>query len=203
MKEYTIYAVFLMIGLVSFLGFVVENVWLSLTKGYMDNRGMNLPFLLGYGLAILFIYVVLGTPENPAAWMGRSVSGQKAYLEYYIGAFLIVSVGEIILGKLVEKVCGFYYWDYSRLPMHITRYTSVPTSGMFAFIITFFMGKFFTPVMEHFNRIENAGAMAFSILFVIVLIVDYLFGFGYMVKNGKIYEKYKVWLRKDLEESYK
>lgn len=203
MNEYTIYAVFMMIVLVSFLGFVVENVWLAFTKGYVDNRSMNLPFLLGYGLALMLMYFLFGTPENPARWLGNNLSGEKAYVEYFICTFLLVSVGEILLGTVVERVCGFYYWDYSRLPMHITRYTSVPTSTMFAIIITFFMGKCFTPLMEKMSRVESGGIMAFSILLMLVLMVDYLAGFGYMIKNQKTYEKWKVYVRKGLEESYK
>lgn len=203
MEGYTICAVFLMVVLVSFLGFVVENVWLSLTKGYIDNRGMNLPFLLGYGLAILFICFIFGTPENPASWMGDNLFGRKAYVEYFIGVFLVVSIGEIVLGTVVEKVCGFYYWDYTRLPMHITRYTSVPTSTMFTIIITFFMGKCFVPLMEKLSRVESGGVMAFTLLIMMILVVDYFVSFWYMVKNGKINVKWKVYVRKGLEESYK
>lgn len=195
MGDYTIYAVFYMVVLVSFLGFIVENVWLSLTKGYVDNRGMNLPFLLGYGLAILLMYSLLGTPKQPACWLGNAVSGKKAYMEYFVCVFLMVSVGEILLGTLVEKVCGFYYWDYSRLPMHVTRYTSVPTSIMFTLIIVFFMGKVFTPLMEKLSHMQSGGFMAFIILFMIVLVVDYLCSFWYMIKHGAICEKYRIRVR--------
>ena len=36
------------IAFISFLGFCVENLWLAITKGYMDNRNMLFPFLFGY-----------------------------------------------------------------------------------------------------------------------------------------------------------
>ena len=49
---------------VSFFGFVLENIWLAITKGYIDNRNMNLPFLFGYGLVIIGFYTLIGTPEN-------------------------------------------------------------------------------------------------------------------------------------------
>ena len=51
--KYTYYQLGIMAAVVSFLGFVVENIWLAMTKGYINNRNMNAPFLLGYGLLIL------------------------------------------------------------------------------------------------------------------------------------------------------
>jgi hypothetical protein len=59
--KYTYYQLGIMAAVVSFLGFVVENIWLAMTKGYINNRNMNAPFLLGYGLLILFMYAVFGT----------------------------------------------------------------------------------------------------------------------------------------------
>ena len=49
---YSIPCIILMATVVSFLGFVVENVWLAFTKGYIDNRNMALPFLLGSSYTI-------------------------------------------------------------------------------------------------------------------------------------------------------
>ena len=47
-----------MIILISFVGFLVENIWNLLTSGQIDNRNMHLPFILGYGLAILGVYLL-------------------------------------------------------------------------------------------------------------------------------------------------
>lgn len=67
-----IMALGLVIAVVSFLGFAVENIWLAITKGYIDNRNMCLPFLLGYGLAVAVIYLLFGTPKK--LWvLGRSI----------------------------------------------------------------------------------------------------------------------------------
>lgn len=40
-----IYALCMIMVIISFLGFVVENIWIAGTKGFMDNRGIFLPFL--------------------------------------------------------------------------------------------------------------------------------------------------------------
>ena len=46
---YSISAYAVMLTLVSFLGFLIENTWIVLTEGFVDNRNMNAPFLIGYG----------------------------------------------------------------------------------------------------------------------------------------------------------
>ena len=123
-SDYTVYDYFLMMSLISFLGFLLENIWISVRKGYVDNRNMNLPFLLGYGIAVMFIYFVLGVPDKSNAFL------------YCVICFIIVSLGEILLGTVVEKICGIHYWDYTSLPLHFTRYTSLFTSIGFSLIIT-------------------------------------------------------------------
>ena len=58
--NYSLGAVFVMTAFISFLGFLLENIWLAARKGYIDNRNMNTPFMLGYGIAVMGFYFVLG-----------------------------------------------------------------------------------------------------------------------------------------------
>ena len=116
MRMEDVLALFMMIALISFLGFVVENLWLAVTKGYMDNRNMVFPFLLGYGLAVFVIYLLFGTPEEMRI-VGNAVVINSKTLSYglYFGIVMVcISLGEIVLGTVVEKTCHFYWWDYSK-----------------------------------------------------------------------------------------
>ena len=40
-SDYTVYDYFLMMSLISFLGFLLENIWISVRKGCVDNRNMK------------------------------------------------------------------------------------------------------------------------------------------------------------------
>jgi len=184
-SEKSIYTLSLMAVLVSFLGFLVENIWLALTKGFIDNRNMTFPFLLGYGLFITGMFVLFGTPENLALFGHRIFrkTKKRQYIEYIIIAFVVVSVGEIILGKLVETFFGFEYWNYSALPLHITKYTSVFTSLGFALIITFFMGKCFNPVFSAISSVPLKTAKKISAFFSALLITDFIVSFRKMYKK--------------------
>lgn len=176
MKSAEVFALCLIVTVVSFLGFVVENVWLSMTKGFIDNRNMTLPFLLGYGIAIVLIYLLFGTPEHlRILGIDAGMTDTFAQTVIYYGIVIVcVSVGEIALGTFVEKTCGIIWWDYTRLPMHITKYTSLPTSMAFSLGITVFMRRFFTPLMTRFLEMESENLKFWAITFMTLLCVDFL-----------------------------
>ena len=167
-----------MICFIAFLGFCLENAWIMLRKGYIDNRNMNLPFLLGYGLMVIGIYIIIGTPKTNV-------------LSYFMTTFILVSIGEIILGKSVEKLCGIYYWDYTTLPLHVTRYTSFFTSIGFSFIITGFMDTFFIKIMDGIHNIESVLFDVLTVIMFIMLVVDFIYSFRYMIIHKDFYDKWK------------
>lgn len=158
----------------SFIGFCIENLWLCARFGYMDNRNMHLPFLLGYGIAILLIHMLIGVP------------GDAADFRYLLKVFLMVSSGEVAMGLIVEKMCGIYYWDYSALPFHITRYTSLFTSIGFALLITGFMRYVFPALTVYFGN-HVTGLNEGSCLFMMAAIIaDHVMSFSYMRQNASL-----------------
>lgn len=179
-----------MIALVSFLGFVVENIWLAVTKGYIDNRNMNLPFLLGYGLALAALYLLFGIPSETPFF--SSLPGRVRLIPHFLLSALCVSAGEIVLGRVTERLCGIEYWNYSWIPLHITKYTSVPTSTGFGAMITLFMEHCFRPLMAAISRIDERVLLVSAPVLLVALTVDYLYCYGQMVKNRSFYEKWKM-----------
>ena len=159
-----LFAFFMLIALVSFLGFAVENLWTAATKGYMDNKNMTLPFLLGYGLAVAAMYFLFGLPRK------MHIGPIKLDLEseavsiifYFIMIMLCICVGEIILGFAVEKICGIEWWNYTSIPLHITKYTSIPTSAGFSLIIVHFMDNIFMPLFEFLQTRNTVSALRSS-----------------------------------------
>lgn len=188
-----IFSLTIMIILVSFLGFLVENVWLAVTKGYIDNRNMSLPFLLGYGLFIIGLYIFLGTPDTfiVSHHFLNPVIGK---LSYFIIVFFIVSIGEIILGFFTEHYFKFYYWNYEKLPMHITRYTSIPTSLGFSSIIMFFMQECFTPLLEFIYSFSEVNIAFIAVLSIIILFGDFILSFKKMHQTHQPNQKWKKYL---------
>lgn len=184
-------AVMVMTAIVSFLGFLLENIWLAARKGYIDNRNMNMPFLLGYGIAIMGFYFFLGTPGNMRI-LGIPVEhGPKTQFAACFGmTFILVSLGEMILGTVIEKTCKIVWWDYTMLPLHITKYTSVPTSLGFAAIIVIFMYCFFEPMMNKLMTYERVSESILGGLLMIVMLSDFIFS---MIKMYRTHDLYTTW----------
>ena len=176
----------MMIIICSFIGFMIETIWISARFGYIDNRNMNLPFLLGYGMAVFLIYEILGVP------------GRQPDFMYFTGVFFMVSIGEIILGKFMEKVCGIYYWDYSALPLHFTRYTSLFTSLGFSILITGFMRNIYPRIANILVENVSLGIKVASYIGITALVADYFYSFLYMKKHKSFYNKwiYVIGIRK-------
>lgn len=183
LDEYSITSICLMILFVSFMGFVTENIWLSFTKGYMDNRNMSLPFLLGYGLMMMTVYSIMGIPKDTT--------------HYFIMAGIMVMAGEVSLGYLVEKTCHFEWWNYSWIPLHITKYTSIPTTIIFAFIITGFMGHMFVPLMDYFETLESRLLNLVAPAMVGILLVDMVRSFHRMYRTRGLFVTWKIQVRKE------
>ncbi len=187
----------LLITVVSFLGFWVENIFIAIRHGQMNNRNMLLPFLFGYGLAIMAIYFLFGTPMSPK-FFGIDIRGKSKalnILNFFWITFLCVSIGEIVLGTFVENSCGIVWWNYSNIPLHITKYTSVPTSMGFAFLITVFMGFFCEPLLRVFSKMNKKVLYTLAIIFMILLVGDFLLSAGRMFETHELMRIWKINLR--------
>lgn len=194
MIKVNIFALGMMAALISFLGFIVENVWLALTKGCINNRNMNMPFLLGYGCLVIAMYLLIGTPGDMHWPFGRSLHMAKAEkcFWYFMISMMVVSVSELILGNLVEKLCGFEYWNYLWLPLHLTKYTSLPTSMAFAAMITFFMENCFYPVLAWIMKMDADRMRIISIVLMIIMTADFFVSFYDMYKKKDFHMKWRI-----------
>ena len=197
-----IFALILVAIVVSFIGFCVENVFISFTHGFMNNRNMVLPFLFGYGLAILVYYALFGTPNKPF-FFGKEIAfatmGQSM-LYCFIISMIGVSIGEIILGHMTEWCCDIIWWDYSIIPLHITRYTSIPTSAGFAFMITVFMRFCFDPLLEFFQKMHPNALSFIACTFALVLVLDMINSTLYMFKNNNTLQIWRIDFPKPLKD---
>lgn len=187
-KEICSLAMLVIVG--SFIGFVVENVWVSFRYSHMNNRGMYLPFLLGYGIACLLVYGLFGCPDKPRfANYTFNVEKNKSVV-YFMCIFATVMAGEGSFGYAVERMTGMKWWSYNNIPLHIGRYTSVPTSIGFAACIYLFMNKVFPIIYRWGAKFHEVGCGAVLIVIVIALILDNIHALKYMQDN---HETLKLW----------
>lgn len=168
--------------IVSFIGFCFEDIWMVFRHGILDNRNMYLPFLLGYGFFIIVLYYVVGTPNS--LFNKIKLKRPLSTIIYFLICVILVSVGELLLGLFVEKTGGYSYWDYSSIPLHITKYTSIPTSLGFAFIITIFMDFIFLPLRERIENFVKKVPFIVVLIMLLILVIDFLISFKTMYQNN-------------------
>lgn len=198
LKRKNVYALIMVMVVVSLLGFCVESLFTVFMHGFLNNKNMVLPFLWGYGLAILLLYVLFGTPECPL-WFTKPTnftSRTEKYVYYFIIAFFGVCIGEIILGYLVEATCNIVWWDYSILPLNITKYTSVPTSTGFASLIFIFMRYIFNPLLDRFSSMNYTALKFIAISFATVLTLDMINSAIYMLIKRQTLQIWKIKFKK-------
>ncbi len=186
--KYGVFALLAMAIVISFLGFCLENAWLAYTKGFVDNRNFSLPFLAGYGILVLGIYFIIGTPEEMRAFafFDLKTDHTARVILYFADAFLTVSIAEVILGTVFEKATGVIWWDYTRLPLHFTRYTSVFTSMGFALVITLFMDNVFTPLMDRIMLIDPVTLRNNTLVVSLFIFIDTLNSFRKMYRSRSL-----------------
>lgn len=194
MKTMEIFALVMAAIFVSFLGFAVENLWLSVTQGYMDNRNMCLPFLIGYGIAMLLILWLFGTPKR-LCFGGKIILGKSktvSRLIYFAGVMVCICIGEILLGTFVEKTCHFCWWDYTKIPLHITRYTSIPTSMMFSTGVTVFMDRCLEPIYNFFLTWGDRQLRNTVIVMTVFLTADFLYNARQMYRTQGMIQRWRI-----------
>lgn len=63
-----------------------------------------------------------------------------SHVIYFSVIFVFILGGEIAVGMLYEKFAGVILWDYSNIPTHITRYTSIITTLLYGGGVYLLMG---------------------------------------------------------------
>ena len=194
MEKTELLALCVIVAVISFLGFAVEDIWLSITKGYMDNRNMYFPFLFGYGLAVIVLWRLFGTPQDlmlctiPLAI--RSPLARKVL--YVLFIMTCICIGEILLKTLMEKLCHFQWWDFSRLPLHITQYTSIPTSAAFSLMIGVFMDNAFEPILRNILTWDYEVLRLVAAILMAIMIGDFVHSGYYMYRNKQMLMTWKI-----------
>lgn len=162
-KRFTVFGVeFIYLALFgilfAFIGWFVENAFKFAVSGVIDSRFHILPFISPYGLIPFGFHLALGTPDD-ITFFGKKMFKEKntktVVLSNLIAWFSIcamVFLGELAIGNAWDVLFGVQLWNYSKLPLHLTQYTSVVSTfgfGTGAFLIFKF---FYTPILNFIRK---------------------------------------------------
>lgn len=145
----------------SLLGWVTENIFRAIATGGIDDRGQILPFIAAYGFGVALLYALFGIPLEMRFLRWRILPEERAKnrvwrgVIYALTLFGLILISELAVGFFFERVFGVRGWNYSNIPLHITRYTSIPTTAGFTLGVFLFM-QFLLPWLARcFERIPR------------------------------------------------
>ncbi|MFQ7078395.1 MAG: putative ABC transporter permease [Christensenellaceae bacterium] len=161
-----------------------------LAIGVLDSRHQILPFLAAYGFGIFVLFFVFGTPTEMRIFKKRILPENTKrnhalrVVVYYALVFVLILFGEMSVGLLFDKCFGVQAWDYRNIPLHITRYTSIPTTFGFTTGITLLMHFVFRPVVAFFERLPRKLCFWLALIFGVLIAADYCIMIGGMLVTG-------------------
>ena len=188
--RYRLLPLLLLCIIMSFVGFVVENLFRLFRDGVINSRRQILPFLFAYGIAVFAMYVLIGTPKEMRFFCWRifkkesKLSATAKHICYFLILFAFIFFGEILFGTFVEWVSGVVLWDYTGIPLTFTKYTSVPTALGLSVGVMLFMRFIFEPLMKKLEKIPDKVLLGLAIGLGVPIFLDWLlmlimmFGFG-------------------------
>lgn len=175
----------------AFLGWWVENLFRLIAAGVFDSRHQLLPFIPVYAAGFFAIYALLGTPSGMRIGGKRVLPGtgrKRGALRgalYAATLFSLILISEMATGLFFEKAFGIKGWNYTSIPLHITRYTSVPTAAAFTAGIFLLMRFAFFSAVRLVDRIPDAPAAATAAAGGILLAADWLVMLSVAAATGK------------------
>ena len=174
----------------AFLGWCAENVVRLISLGVIDNRFHFLPFIFPYALAVIAMFLALGTPEN-LCFFGHELFRTKtlknkilSHLSYFLIVSFFVFVGELAVGNFYYYATGLDLWNYSNLPLGVTKYAGLIPSfgyGLGAYLLMVFFNK----MLKLVSKVPFGIAFGICITLGLAILVDNIYMISYTLVNKK------------------
>lgn len=139
------YKLFWLFFIVSFLGCMVETVFMVVTRGQLQNRSGVLygSFSLVWGLgAVLFTLCF------------HKLSAKRPALVFLAGT-LLGAVYEYACSWIQEVLFGACFWDYSHLPFNINGRVNLVFSMFWGLAAVLWVGRAYPAMCRWIGRIPN------------------------------------------------
>lgn len=189
--------------LASFLGWCVENAFRGISIGVLDDRHQLLPFLGAYGFGMFVLFAAFGTPSAMRFFGVRILPDEtkknrvlRSFV-YCAVVFAIILLGEMGVGLAFEKLFGIQAWNYTNIPLHVTRYTSIPTTAGFTAMIYTVMEFIFPRLTDLFDKIPEKIAVRIAVVLGAMIAADYLV----MLISGAVTGSFPSYWRIELPRS--
>lgn len=173
-----VYLAILGIGM-AMIGWIAENVVKAVSDGVIDSRFHTLPFISPYALVPFAFAIVFGNADDLALF-GKKVfknQSRKTKILSNIITYAIICfgvfVGEFVVGNAWDILFGVQLWNYSFLPLQVTKYAGLIPSlgyGTGAFLLFRFA---YTPLLNLLRKkADFKKAKVFAIVIGSLIVLD-------------------------------
>lgn len=188
-RSKTIQTLFVTGMILSFLGWVWETVFSFLLRSPNDRGFLTMPFCTIYGVALIFVYLLLGTPADMRL-LGHPVFTKSAFLRYpayFLASALLATAIELFTATFFQSFFGIQLWNYSFLTGESDFIAFLP-SLFWGIAITLFMRFLFRPIYLAVKKIKPSILNGIFWTLLIILVADLTFNFLYLSIYGTHFE---------------
>lgn len=172
-EKYGLSRLYLLTMLLSFLGWAFETAVVYFSCGRITDRGfLTLPFCPIYGCSIVFVYLLLGTPDECRIKGGSSK--QKKFLYACLCLFMPTAM-EFLIGFLFDKTLHCRLWDYSYYKYNLFGYICLRNSIIWAVLLFVFMKWIFPKIKERIGKLPKGIAAILSVGLSLIVAFDFFF----------------------------
>lgn len=157
--EYSLYEMFHMFCIWSFIGWCIEVCYMTLETGEYQNRGfLNMPICPIYGFGVLMVVTFFRPLEN-------------TFLLLFAATSLLCTTFELLVGLGMEKLFNTRWWDYSHERFNFKGYICLKVSllwGLGCVVVV----RIVQPMIERLIDITpvKVGMVLLVIMSVLILI---------------------------------
>lgn len=157
--EYSLYEMFHMFCIWSFIGWCIEVCYMTLETGEYQNRGfLNMPICPIYGFGVLMVVTFFRPLEN-------------TFLLLFAATTILCTTFELLVGLGMEKLFNTRWWDYSHERFNFKGYICLKVSllwGVGCVIVV----RVVQPMIEQLIDITpvNVGMVLLVIMSLLILI---------------------------------
>lgn len=157
----------------SFLGWVVESIYMSFCNRKITNRGFTLsPFCPIYAVGALFVFAVL-----------KPLAHQYLFL-YFAGAALATGL-EFVTAVVMKNCLGNVWWDYNNKPFNYKGIICLESTIAWGFYTLFL----FTFLQSFVEMIADSYSYRVGMALAATVIIIYTFDFSmhmFMAKKERL-----------------
>lgn len=172
-EKYGLSRLFLLTMVLSFLGWAFETTVVYFSNGRITDRGfLTLPFCPIYGCSIVFVYLLIGTPDD--CRIKRASSKRKNFL-YFCLCFFMPTAMEFLIGFLFDKTLHCRLWDYSYHKYNLFGYICLRNSIIWSVLLFVFMKWIFPKIKEGIGKIPKRFAVLLAVSLSLIVAFDFFF----------------------------